>query len=103
MIPAVDRSAAAALAGDSELVASHIPPAIVKSTRLDSRGLVSDRRSDAVVERATARVLTRSPVRQRSAPGQDGTVQAATRDKPPNKPLREPPAAQPQVRSERSS
>src|SRR6516165_4990606 len=103
MMPAVDRSAASALAGESETGASHIPPAMVKSTKLDNRGLVSDSRSDAVVEMATARVLTRPPVGQRSAASPSRRALAAMRDKLPNKRPLGPPAVRPQATSELSS
>src|SRR5262245_36167035 len=46
---------------DSSPGASHTPPAVVASTRLESLGLVREIRSDAVVERDTARALTQSP------------------------------------------
>src|SRR6266852_8777615 len=100
MIPAVARRAATALAGESDVGASHIPPAMVKRTRLDSRGLVSDSRSDAVVVRDTARVFTRSPSKKRArAERPVRRAKAARRDRRSNKPRRYWRAAPPRARS----
>src|SRR5215831_21021576 len=74
-VPAVPRSVATHLANDSSPGASHIPPARVQSTRLESRGLVSETRSasgDTGLERA--RTVIRAPRSIRPAPRLQGAA-----------------------------